>query len=73
MWTIQVVDPNASIDELIHYNSSGAKGSKPLRSGASSFSTTGSSASIATKPPTIDLSSLDQGKYMIMDVVFSTL
>ena len=73
VWTIRVVDPDASTDELIHYNSNGTKGSKPLRSGASSASTTTSSASNAAKQPTIDLSSLDQGKYKIMDFMFATL
>ncbi len=73
VWTIYVVDPNASTDELIHYNSNGVKGSKPLRSGATSNSTPSSSPSFVAKTQTIDLSALDQGKYMIMDVVFSTL
>ena len=73
VWTIFVVDPNASTDELIHYNSNGVKGSKPLRSGASSGATATSSTSTAANVATIDLSALDQGKYRILDVVFSAL
>ena len=73
IWTIFVVDPNAATDELIHYNSNGVKGSKPLRSGASSGATATSSTSTAANVATIDLSALDQGKYRILDVVFSAL
>ncbi|MFO1003363.1 MAG: hypothetical protein U0936_23765 [Planctomycetaceae bacterium] len=74
VWTLSVVDPNAGTDELIHYSSTaGAKGTKQvgMKTGAtSSKATTGASAAAA---PAINLSSLDQGKYMLMDVVFSTL
>ena len=74
LWTISVVDPNSKTDELIHYNSTtGTKGSRQIgtTSGATlSKTTTGSSTAVA---PSINLSSLDQGKYLLMDAVFSTL
>lgn len=72
IWTLQVVDPNASLDELIHYNSNGVKGSKPLRSGSTTSTAPVASFSNVKTTPSINLSSLDQGLYMIMDFEFST-
>jgi hypothetical protein len=75
-WTLLIVDPNAVTEELIHYNSTGAKGSKPTgvkSSGGGSRSGSGGSAASSSlaATPTFDLSSIDQGKYMIMDLIFS--
>ena len=72
VWTISVVDPNARTDELIHYNSSAAKGTKTVgtKTPTSTSRTTSSSTAGATP---INLSSIDQGRFMIMDVVFATL
>jgi hypothetical protein len=76
VWTLLIVDPNAATDELIHYNSTGAKGSKPTgvkSSGSGSRSSSGSNTSSGslTATPTFDLSWIDQGKYKIMDFFFS--
>jgi hypothetical protein len=72
VWTISVVDPNARTDELIHYNSSAAKGTKTVgtKNPTSTSRTTSRSTAGATS---INLSSIDQGRFMIMDVVFATL
>jgi hypothetical protein len=72
VWTISVVDPNGRTDELIHYNASGAKGTKTAGTKTPAGSTRPASTNVATTPP-INLSSIDQGKFMIMDIVFSTL
>ena len=73
IWTLSVVDPNAQTEALIHYNSTGAKGSKPLRTSASTGASKTTAGATTGKAPVINLSSLDQGKFMIMDIVFSTL
>lgn len=72
VWTISVVDPNGRTDQLIHYNASGAKGTKTVGTKTPASSTRPASTNVATTP-TINLSSIDQGKFMIMDIVFSTL
>ena len=72
VWTISVVDPNARTEELIHYNAPGAKGTKTVGTKTPASSTRPASSSVASSPP-INLSSIDQGKFMIMDVVFATL
>jgi hypothetical protein len=72
VWTLSVVDPNGRTDELIHYNASGAQGTKTVGTKTPASSTRPASTNVATTPP-INLSSIDQGKFMIMDIVFSTL
>jgi hypothetical protein len=72
VWTLSVVDPNGRTDELIHYNASGAQGTKTVGTKTPASSTRPASTNVATTPP-INLSSIDQGRFMIMDIVFSTL
>ena len=73
IWTISVVDPNGRTDELIHYNSSGAKGTKTVGAKTPSTTSTTTSSSSPTTPSSVNLSSLDQGRFMILDVVFAAL
>lgn len=73
VWTVSVVDPNARTDELIHYNSSAAKGTKTVGTKTPSSATKSTSSSPAAALPTINLSAIDQGKFMIMSVVLTTL
>lgn len=73
IWTISVVDPNGRTDELIHYNASGAKGTKTVGTKTPTKSTTTTSPSSPATASSVNLSSLDQGKFMIMDVVFARL